>query len=181
MDTVLQNDDNLQGGITYTFTFQLGNWITEPSVATLLADIANQAPSFISSPSGSLYHYLPGIDYYNITFNYTGDGSDVVSDVAQSLIAAFNSGSNDAFSFVQATSGSAGVNNVSIAQGGVQKATTAVGDVANQIGKGVGSGIGGASSGLFSNLGASGWVVFILVALGVLAYFSMATGIRARN
>jgi hypothetical protein len=175
----LETDDNLQGGLTYTFSFtscNLLSYLIEPSVSNILADLANHAPSFISSPQVSWANQLITGDVLNITFNYTGDGSDVVSDVANEIIASANDGSNDCLSFVQATTGTSGVSSLN-------DLTTGTSQVAGAVGTGLGNIAGGitqgAASGLTSNLGASGWIVIVLVILGILAYFSAATGIRA--
>jgi hypothetical protein len=173
----LANDDNLQSGITYTFTFELQNIFSMPSTSVILADVANVAPSFVSSPSAS---WASGVglltNYLNVTFTYSGDGSDVASDVAASLIQAFQQGSNDDFTFTQATGGTAGVTALSSTTAAVSQVATGVGEVA---GTAIGATVQNASSSVFSNLGASGWLVVGLAIIALLAYFSMATGIQA--
>jgi hypothetical protein len=175
----LQNDDNLSPGLTYTFTFDLENIISMPSVSTLLADISSQAPSFIGSPSASWSSGIsPFTNYLNVTFTYSGDGSDVVSDVANELIAAFQNGSGDSFSYYQATTGSAGVTALS-------DTVTSVNNVATGVGTTVGTAIGAtvqtATASAVGNLGTSGWIFLLLAIAGILAYFSASTGIRVRS
>jgi hypothetical protein len=123
--------------------------------------------------------------YYNITFSYGGDGSDVVSDVANEIIASIKNGSDDCISFDQAQGGTAGLNNVTIAQSQLATGLAGVKDVGTSVAKTAGDiaggAVGGAASGIFSNLGTSGWIVFALAALAVLAYFAASTGIRVRE
>ena len=168
MDAVIQADDNLQPGITYTFTFVLANLITKPSVQTILADLDNQAPAFLGSVtaswSGNLVAWLT--NYLNVTFNYVGDGSDVVSDVANELIAAFANGSGDDFTFEQATSGTAGVT--------AGSAATALGQA---VGTGVGETVGAAVQKTTSGLLTQAWPALIVLGLGFAAYIIATTGI----
>ena len=124
MSTPSQLDDNMIPGQTYTFQLKLGNLISMPSTGTVQQDIVANAPAFISNLQVTTADTInPFNDTYNLQFTYTGDGSDVVSDVASSLIAATQQGSNDKFSFVQAipdTADSTGTINQtldSIAQG----------------------------------------------------------------
>jgi hypothetical protein len=170
----LANDDNLQSGQTYTFTFVLDNIFTTPSVPTILSDMDQMPDSILGSVSAS---FSSGVglltNYLNITFNYVGDGGDVVSDVAQLFIDAFNNGSGDHFEFSQASSGTAGIT-----------ALTAVATVANNAGaaagNAVGAVIGGAASGVASNLGFSGWTLVGIIGLGLAAYVLATTGIGRR-
>lgn len=170
MDTVLANDDNLQGGVTYTFTFILANLFTQPSISTILQDIASQAPSFVGSVTAS---WSAGVglftNYLNVTFNYTGDGSDVVGDVANEFIAAFQAGSGDSFTFDQSTSGTAGVTTLSSVKNTASEVGEAVGTTAGSL-------VGGAASGIASNLGAAGWGTIGLVVIALLAYLAFTTG-----
>ena len=171
MDTVQQLDDNLRSGFTYTFTFVLDNYFTQPSINTILADLDTYAPSFLGSVGASWSAGL-GLftNYLNVTFTYIGDGSDVVSDVAAELIAAFAGGSNDDFTFTQASTGTAGISSVS--------AATALG---NAVGTGVGSTLGTAVQGATSGLVTSAWPVLLVLALGFGAYIIMTTGIGQRS
>lgn len=94
-----QPDDNLIPGQTYTFQFKNSNWIESFSTDTVTSDITANAPSFVSS----LQVTQPSLtSLYNVQFSYSGDGTDVVSDVANELIAAVQTGSGDSMSFIGA-------------------------------------------------------------------------------
>jgi hypothetical protein len=177
--TPLANDDNLSPGMTYTFTFELENYFSMPSVATLLDDITSQAPNFIGSVSGS---WSSGVglltNYFNLIFTYTGDGSDVVSDVANELIQAFSQGSNDNLSFTQAVGGQGGVTALTSVNNAVSSVATTAGSA---VGTAVGAAAQGAATGITSNLGASGFLLIGLAVIALLAYFSSATGIRVHE
>jgi hypothetical protein len=103
----LELDDNLQSGITYTFTFTGQN----VSVPVLLNDLANYAPVFVSSPN---VRYTA--QYLNVTFFYNGDGSDVTLDVANEIISAL--GNDAVFTFFSAQPGTAGVSQINPTNGG---------------------------------------------------------------
>jgi hypothetical protein len=177
--TPLANDDNLSPGITYTFTFELENWFSMPSVSTVLADITSQMADFISSPSASWSSGIgPLTNYLNVTFTYSGDGSDVVSDVANEFLAAFQTGSNDSYSYVQAVSGGGGITALTSVNNAVSSVATTAGSA---VGTAVGAAAQGAASGIASNLGASGFILIALAIVALLAYFSSATGVRLNN
>jgi hypothetical protein len=93
--TLLANDAALVNGQTYTFTF------TGPSatVASVSNDIAGQAPDFLTQVS------VVSVDGggFNVTFTYEGDGSDLVQDVASSIVAAGLAVNNDQLGFVSAS------------------------------------------------------------------------------
>lgn len=171
---LLANDDNLQPGQTYTFTFTLNNWLAMPSAATILADLDSNAPSFLGSVSAA---FASGVglltNYLNVTFTYIGDGSDVVTDIANELIAAIKAGSNDNFFFTQAIGGTAGLTALSSVSAVANDAGVAVGNAAGAV-------IGGAASGAATNLGVSGWIVIAVVGLGLLSYMMATTGIGRR-
>ena len=94
-----QPDDNMIPGQTYTFQFKLSNWIEVPSTSTVQSDITNNAPSFVADVQVT----SPTLtSLYNCQFTYNGDGSDVVSDVANELLAAFQQGSSDSFTWIGA-------------------------------------------------------------------------------
>jgi hypothetical protein len=172
------NDDNLQPGATYTFSFtscNLTSWLFNVSPGTVLSDLSANSPSFIGSVSAAWASQLLAEDVLNITFTYTGDGSDVASDVANEIIAAVQAGSSDCLSFVQATSGTSGVASLSDVQTATSTVSTTIGTAAGNITGGAAQGL---ASGLTSNLGASGWVLLLVVVLGVIAYFSATTGVR---
>jgi hypothetical protein len=95
----VDNDTNLVNGQTYTFSFQAQPGVT---VASLQADIAAQAPGFImmfSVVQGSGSSQL----FFNVTFTYEGDGSDVVTDVASAIVAAAFATNGDGLAFLQAS------------------------------------------------------------------------------
>jgi hypothetical protein len=110
----LTSSDQLVNGITYTFTFTP---VGSASSAGVLADLDISAPSFITAPSVTFV----GSQYMNVTFSYTGDGTDVASDVANSMIAAWASGISGSFNLVQVATGANGIsainNNPSAASG----------------------------------------------------------------
>ena len=136
-----QNDDNMVPGQTYTFTFVLGNWITMPSVATILQDIQAQAPDFIQNASAS---WSSGLwittNYLNVTFTYGGDGSDVISDVGAALVAAFATGSNDTFTFQSANASGVGVTVGMQVQAAAGAVTQAAGGALSSVTSSVASG-----------------------------------------
>jgi hypothetical protein len=95
VSTMLANDQALVNGQTYTFTF------TGPgaTVASVTADIVGQAPDFLTQVvvtpvnGGGL----------NVQFVYEGDGSDLVQDVASSIVGAALVVNNDNLGFVSAS------------------------------------------------------------------------------
>jgi hypothetical protein len=95
-------DDQMMPGVTYTFTLLLGNWITMPDPQVILNDLNAQAPDYVLSPSAS-WKSGAGLftNYMLVTFNYGGNGSDVVGQVGAEIVAAIKAGSNDDFSLVQ--------------------------------------------------------------------------------
>lgn len=119
MAQTLQLDDNLSNGTTYTFQFDCSNWVTVPTGDVVQADIVANAPDFLTSlqvfiPGGSSSSFFHLTSLYNVQFTYEGDGSDVVSDIANSIIAAVQVGSNDAMTFVGAVAANAASIAVSI-------------------------------------------------------------------
>lgn len=97
---VLQLDDALTNGRQYTFVFHDDNTFISPDVGGLLNDLYANAPDFLTSVS-----VVKNAPFYNVIFNYEGDGSDIVTDLASAMVAAFLAGSNDKLSFVQAVNG----------------------------------------------------------------------------
>jgi len=93
--TLLANDQPLVNGQTYTFTFNAPS----ATVASLQSDIVGQAPDFIVNP---VVVPISG-GGFNVTFIYEGDGSDVVQDVASSIVAAGLAVNNDQLGFVSAS------------------------------------------------------------------------------
>jgi hypothetical protein len=99
VNPVLNSDDNLVNGRQYTFVFHCDNFLSCPDIQTLWNDLNNNAPNFLGSlnivrESGA------NSSYYNVCFTYEGDGSDVVSDVGQSIATAIQTGSSDSFTYL---------------------------------------------------------------------------------
>jgi len=161
-------DDNLLPGQTYTFSFSLGNWFSLPSTSAVQAELAANAPNFISNVQ---VQQKSGIglltNYYDVTFTYTGDGSDVASDVASEMIAAFAAG-GDSFSLTSMDAGSVG----SSAQ---QDLTAGAGIVGNTVGTAVGNALNQAGVGL-----GTGWTIVIVLGLAAVILFEIGgvSGIR---
>jgi len=95
ISTLLDNDQTLVNGQTYTFTFNAPG----ATVASLQSDISGQAPDFITQVSVTP---VSG-GGFNVTFVYEGDGSDLVQDVASSIVAAGLAVNNDQLGFVSAS------------------------------------------------------------------------------
>jgi hypothetical protein len=107
VSTLQEIDANMIPGQTYTFKLSLDNWVTKPSTSKLQQDLMMNAPTFVDNDlqvtyedPGFTIHVLTNI--YDIQFTYSGDGSDVISDVAASIVSAIKAGSNDDFTFIQA-------------------------------------------------------------------------------
>jgi hypothetical protein len=100
VNPVLQLDDNLVNGASYTFVFQCTNLFTNPSASTLVNDLNANAPDFLMALQVVPETGSANKNFYNVVFTYEGDGSDVVSDVANAMQAAFQAGSNDSFTFL---------------------------------------------------------------------------------
>ena len=133
MTQLAQLDENTVPGQTYTFQFKLNNYIEVPRNTTIQQDLVQNAPNFVqqslqvTSPS-SVTNPL-GLTY-NIQFTYGGDGSDVISDVANELIASVSAGSSDTFIFVGAAAADAQTLNDS---GGISDTINQAIDKINQI------------------------------------------------
>lgn len=96
MSTVSQPDDNMIPGQTYTFQLNQGGWSFLASASDVQAALIAQAPGFV----GDLQVTSPfTTSLYNCQFTYKGDGSDVISDVAASLVFAANQGTGKTFTF----------------------------------------------------------------------------------
>jgi hypothetical protein len=159
----IEIDDNLVNGRTYTFQFQNTNtveWFT--SASTIQLDIVQNAPDFLTSLQVTDGFSVAGISsFYYVQFTYEGDGSDVVSDVAQSIIGAVLAGSQDNIVFIAGfASGAAQLPNA--ISSAVSSVASTVGQTAGTV---VSNTLGGVSSGL------SGWLIpVILVAFIVLLF-----------
>lgn len=160
--TVVQPDDNLISGQTYTFSFRLGNWFSLPSENAVAAEITNYAPDFIGNVQVKQASGLsPLTNYFDITFTYHGDGSDVASDVAQEFVSAFAQG-GDKFSLESMNMGSVGLS-----------AASDIGQITGGIGSTVGAGVGNLLSQTLSGLG-TGWTIVLV--LGLIAVILVETG-----
>jgi hypothetical protein len=171
--TVLQLDDNLSNGRTYTFQFKSENWFINPSVDDVQNDIYTAAPDFITS----LQVTSPfTTSLYNVQFTYEGDGSDVVSDVAMSIVAAIKATSNDNMTFVGAVSAAAAdiavspIVAVQVTEKAISGAVTKVATDATQAATDT---INTALKGLLPLL-----AVAVLIILFVLPSFVKSTGAR---
>lgn len=180
---VLQLDDNLSNGQTYTFQYACGNWFCFTDLSSTIAgDIVANAPDFltslgVTSPSAT--------DLYNVQFTYEGDGSDVVSDVANSIIAAVLAGSNDTITFIGAVAANAaaitvspsqavtivGQATVSTANSVVAGATSVVSNAATGVTSAAGSVVNTALVGLLPTL-----IVIVLIILFVLPSLTKSAG-----
>lgn len=139
MSQASQPDENLIPGQTYTFQLQLKNWITSPSVNTVQSDLQSGAPDFVNNNlQVTIASTLnPLNNTYNVQFTYNGDGTDVVSDVASSIIQTIQQGSGDTFEFMSAYAEPAG----SVSSSGVgdtinsavSSATKTLTDTVNQL------------------------------------------------
>lgn len=111
--TSLGLGDNLVNGQPYTFVFQCTNLVSNPSPATLVADLDQSAPDFLTSVNIT----TTVKNYFNVQFTYEGDGSDIASDVANSMVTAFAVGSNDNFTLTGVTNGRVNAVNPVVALG----------------------------------------------------------------
>lgn len=166
---VVAPDDNLIPGQTYTFAFTLKNLVTLPSTSTLIAELAQNAPAFISNvqiqeQSGA----SPLTNYYNVTFTYSGDGSDVASDVGAEMVAAFAAGTGSWFGgdSLELTSMNLGAVGLS--------AQTDLSQVGATVGQTVGDTIGNAAKAATSNFSFD--VVLVVVGLVALAVVLFQVG-----
>jgi hypothetical protein len=171
---VIALDDNLANGKTYTFQFKCANWFCLTDLSpTLQSDINAQAPNFIQSLQVTS---PPTTSLYNVQFTYEGDGSDVVSDVAMSIVAACKAVSNDDIVFigaVQAASPDIVVTPSKAAQATEQAVADATSKVANDATKAATDAINTALKGLMPLL-----IVAVLLILFVVPSFLKSTGTR---
>jgi len=167
---ILQLDDNMVNGATYTFSIRLLNWLSAPNDAIIQQDLIDWAPDFLTSLQVTHQERFFSGDVYLIQFTYEGDGSDVVGELSGLLVAAIKQGSNDNFEFVQAIGASAfGVPSQAVEvvqQAGtvLTQAGTAVGNAAGQITSGT---LGGATQGL------GAWLIPVALALGIILLFQL--------
>jgi hypothetical protein len=172
----MELDDNLVNGQTYTFIFLLQNLVTLPSEQTIQTDIVNYAPDFLQSVQVTKRPQLFGFltTYYDVQFTYEGDGSDVVSDLGQQLVAAFSAGSNDNFTFQLAIGSPASA----LPSTAVQQAGTVLKEASGQVGEAAGGTLQNALQGITTGLGA--WFIPVMLLLAVVLIFQLGgiSGIR---
>lgn len=169
----LQLDDNLVNGQTYTFQLNCTNTLINPSASTVQNDLVINAPDFL----GDMQVTSPfTTSLYNVQFTYEGDGSDVVSDVANSMIAACLAGSNDNMVLQGAVGAPASAITVSISNA-AQAAESAVSGTVNKV---TGDAIGAATGAI--NQALVGLLPLLLVAVVIILYvfpsFVKSTGVR---
>ncbi len=170
-------DDNLRNGITYTFSFKLGNLFRAPSDATILQDVYANAPDFLTSVQVTHQERFLSGDTYNVQFTYEGDGSDVVSDLGLSLVNCFTVGSNDDFSFLGAIAATS-----DFVQSQAGEVVGGAGKVLVQAGQQVGQTAGGITSGALGGVkeGLGAWLIPVVLVLVVVLLFQLGgvSGIR---
>lgn len=167
MATLSQPDDNMIPGQTYTFQFKLSNWLVVPSTSTVQADLQNNAPGFVSDVQVTS-PFLTSL--YNCQFTYTGDGTDVISDVANELLAAFQQGSGDSFSFVGAVADTA--QSISVTPGNAaQKVADTVGTTINSAIQGAAKTTADAAQKILSPI-----EMLLILAVGLVAFLIFTSG-----
>lgn len=181
--TPMSLDDSLVNGQTYTFQFYGNNTFINPSTGTISNDIVANAPDFITSlvvtnPDFSLS--LANVPFlatsYNVQFTYEGDGGDVVSDVANAIIAAVQATSGDAVVFVGAVAAPAALLSVSPSQLAATAESTvnsAVNQVASDAVGTTTKAVNQALQGLLPLL-----IVVVAIILFVVPSFVKSTGVR---
>lgn len=167
MATLSQPDDNLIPGQTYTFQLALDNWVVTPSTHTIQTDLENNAPDFV----GNVMVTSPSFTgLYNCQFTYKGDGSDVVSDVANSLLTAIQQGSNDTFKFVGAVADTA--SSITVTPGSAaQKITDSVGAAISQATQGAAKNIADAAQKAFTPI-----EIMAVIAVGLIVLLIFTSG-----
>lgn len=133
MATTSQPDDNMIPGQTYTFQMKSSNLVLLPSTNTVQQDLMSNAPSFVGNDLQVTSPFTTSL--YNVQFTYNGDGTDVISDVANSIIAACQTGSNDGFVFVGAVASPASAITVSVSSA-AQTAADSIGGAINSATQG---------------------------------------------
>jgi hypothetical protein len=152
LGTNVMADDNLIPGQTYTFTFKLENYFFNPGQQKAQNSLVNYAPDYLGNLMVTQNSGLgPLTNYYAVTFTYAADGSDVASDVAAAMIAAFAAG-GDNFSLSAMSMGATGLS-----------ASTDVGAIASGAGHAVGDVIGDAVDAATDNVSFD--VVLVIVAV----------------
>jgi hypothetical protein len=174
-------DANLKNGHTYTFQFKCDNLFCFSDLSqTIVSDLAMQAPDFVQSvqvksPTGGGW-FAATAALYNVQFTYEGDGSDIVSDLANVLIAAVKTASNDNLVFVGAVDAPASdvVVTPSNAASATEKAVVdAASKTANDAVKAATDAVNQALTGLLPLL-----IVVVLLILFVVPSFVKSTGVK---
>jgi len=161
MATLSQPDDNMIPGSTYTFQMNLSGLQWPPSTGDVTNALIANAPEFV----GDLQVTSPfTTTVYNCQFTYKGDGSDVIQDVGNSLIAALQTGLGKTFTFVGAVPDTAQTITVN-----PSTAATKVGDVVSDA---VNKATGAASSAAAK--AAQNLLTPIEIAVGILAIIVIA-------
>jgi hypothetical protein len=154
-------------GQTYTFQLKLTNWISAPSVDTVRVDLENNAPSFVSNVQVTSPMFT---SLYNCQFTYNGDGSDVISDVAQSLLNATKQGSNDSFTFIGAVADTA--QSITMSPGtAAQKVVDSVGAAVDKAVQGVAKSTADAAQKVLSPI-----EMLLILAVGLVVVVIFTTG-----
>lgn len=168
MSTALcQPDDNMVPGQTYTFQFKNSNLIESFSTDTVTQDIANNAPSFISNVQVT----SPSLtSLYNCQFTYSGDGTDVISDVANELIAAVQTGSSDSMTFIGAVADTASSITISLSSA-AQSVSDTVGNAVNNAVQGVAKSTAQAAQTILSPI-----EMLLIVAVGLVVLVIFTSG-----
>lgn len=162
-----QPDDNLIPGQTYTFQFKNSNWVESFSTDTVTQDIVNNAPGFISdvqvlSPSLT--------SLYNCQFMYSGDGTDVVADVANEIIAAVKTGSSDSMTFIGAVADTAASISISLSSA-AQTVSDTVGNAVNAAVQGAAKSTAQAAQEILSPI-----EMLVIVAIGLIVLVIFTAG-----
>lgn len=182
----LELDANLVSGRTYVFQFADENFFTS-GTAKLQQDLVASAPDFLGSLQVQPISLGLTQAFLNVQFTYTGDGTDVVTDVANAMSAAFLAGSNDSFTFVAAFPNSATEAPTTPASqqpptvGTVASSAVAVvTDTANQVAAGAGTVTNTATSAALK--AAAPWliaaVLIVVVVLPVVAKSGLVPKVR---
>lgn len=155
MAMLSQPDDNMIPGQTYTFQLKLNNWLAVPSTHIVQSDLEQQAAGFVADVQVTS---PPLTSLYNCQFTYQGDGSDVISDVANMLLAAIKAGSNDDFVFIGAVADTA------------QSITVTPGTAAQSVVDNVGAAVNSATQGAAKTIADSAQKLLtpIEIAVGIL-------------
>ena len=173
MADIVQLDENLVNGRTYTFQLKCTNWLLLPSADKVQQDLVDYAPDFLTSLAVTSPFTM---SLYNVQFTYEGDGSDVVSDVAAAMVAACSAGSGDNMTLVGAVAAPASAITVSVSNAAAQAEQA----TSNAVNKVVGDTVGAATGAV--NKALVGLLPLLIVAVALILYvlpsFLKSTGTR---